>query len=197
MAKARKKDKDVSKWKKKKWYPIIAPEVFNKQFLGETSTFEPSKVVGKAIKVNLMTLTGEVKNQNVNIRLKVTDVKEGQGHAEIVGYTLSPSFIKRIVRRRHSRIDATFNLATKDNKQLVMKPLFITRSRANKSEITRLRNVAMENLKKMAQSRSYDEMIRSMIHYKLQLDMRRSLSKLFPLKTFEIKQMNLVNSVEQ
>jgi len=192
MAKPRKKDKDVQKWKKKKWYTLLAPGIFNNQMLGETSTIEPARVLGKAITVNLMNLTGEVKNQNVNLRLKVRDVKENQGHTEVVGYTLSPAFIKRVVRRRHSRVDSTFTVSTKDKKQLILKPMIITRNKANRSEVTSLRAGAKEALSTIAADNNYDDFIKGMVNYRMQLDMRKKLSKLYPLKTFEIKKMNLV-----
>jgi len=192
MAKPRKKDKDIQKWKKKKWYPLMAPGIFNNQMLGETSTFEPAKVLGKAITVNLMNLTGEAKNQNVNLRLKVRDVKEGQGHTEVVGYTLSPAFIKRVVRRRHSRVDSTFTISTKDKKKLIVKPMIITRNKANRSEVTSLRAGAKDALSEIAADNNYDDFVKGMVNYRMQLDMRKRLSKLYPLKTFEIKKMNLV-----
>jgi ribosomal protein S3AE len=192
MAKAKKKEKDVSRWKKKKWLSIIAPGMFNKQMLGQTTVFDPAKAIGKAIKINLMNLTGEVRNQNVNIRLKVRSVKEGQAQTEVVGYTLSPSFIKRVVRRRHTRIDNNLRLQTKDNRQFIVKPMMITRSKANRSEMTSLRGQSNQELQKAAGALSYDEFIKNLVHYRLQLDMRKRLSKIYPLKTFEIKKMDLV-----
>lgn len=192
MAKVKKKDKDVSKWKKKKWFPIIAPKMFDNTVLGETVTFDSSEVVGKAVMVNLMNLTGEVKNQNVNVRFKVRNVVEGKGQTEVIGYTLSPSFIKRVVRRRHSRVDARYKIKTKDNKELIIKPLVITRNKANRSEVGALKSTVLETLHAAAESSNYDDFIKNIMHYRFQLDMRKKLSKIFPVKTFEIKKMDLV-----
>jgi len=196
MVKVRKKEKDTSKWKKKKWYQLLAPEIFNSQVLGETTTFEPEKVVGKAISVNLMNLTGEVRNQNVNIRLKVMNIKENQGRTEVVGYTLSPAFIKRVVRRRHSRVDATYSIKTKDNKNIIVKPMIITKNRATRSEVTTLRANTQEKLTEIAGKSNYDEFIKNIVQYRTQLDMRKKLSKIYPLKTFEIKKLNLVEKTQ-
>src|SRR5207247_2583041 len=35
------------KWKAKVWYNLLAPEMFNKQLLGETPTDTPDKLVGR------------------------------------------------------------------------------------------------------------------------------------------------------
>ena len=192
MAKVKKKDKDASKWKKKKWYSILAPDMFNKQELGQTTVFEKTKIIGKTIKVNLMNLTGEVRNQNVNIKFKVIDEKDDKANTEIIGYILSPAFIKRVVRRRHTRIDATYLLKTKDNKKLKIKPLFITRNKTCRSETTAIKETAMEIVNKMASITNYNDFVRSVIFYKLQLDLRRKLSKIYPLKTCEIKKLDFV-----
>jgi len=193
MAK-KKKETDATKWKKKKWYSIVAPQVFNNQFLGETTTIEPGKVVGKSIKVNLMSLTGEVRNQNVNIRMRISGIKDGQAATEVTGYTLSPSFIKRVVRRKQSRLDDLCAVKTKDSKNLILKPMIITRNKANRSEIAALRVAAMQELRKSAAESNYDDFIKLLVHYRLQLDMRKKLSKIFPLKTFEVKKLDLKNA---
>jgi small subunit ribosomal protein S3Ae len=192
MAKVKKKDKDASKWKKKKWYSILAPDIFNNKELGQTTVFEKAKVLGKSLKVNLMTLTGEVRNQNVNIRFKVHDIKEDKANTEITGYILSPSFIKRVVRRRQSRIDGAYKLKTKDNKEIVIKPLFITKNLTSRSESAAIQELALDILTKLSRNTVYNDFVKSIIFYRLQLDLRRRLSKIHPLKTCEIKKMELI-----
>lgn len=196
MAKSRKKDKDAAKWKKKKWYRIISPTMFNSQLLGETTVLEPSQVVGKSVTVNLMSLTGEMRNQNVNIRFRVNKMVDNQGQTEVIGYKLSPSFIKRVIRRRHSRIDGCYTLKTKDNKTVIIKPMLVTRNKASNSEVTALRTETMKSLKRMAISINYDELLKKMVFYKLQLEMRKNLNKVYPLKTFEVKKLELIEKKE-
>jgi len=192
MAKARKKDKDSMKWKKKKWYQIIAPSTFNNQVLGETTTFEPGKVMGKALTVNLMNLTGEIRNQNINIGFKVTGIHDNRAQTEATAYTVSPSFIKRVVRRRHTRVDATFKLKTKDEKTVLVKPLLITRNNVNRSVVTALKSQALTELTKAVSGLAYQDFLKDIIRYKLQSELRKKLGKLYPLKSFEIKKMQLV-----
>jgi len=197
MAKVKKKDKDASKWKKKKWYQILATKTFNEQPLGQTSTFEPSKVLGKTLNVNLMNLTGEMRNQNINVKFKVKEIKDNIGKTEIIGYTLSPAFIKRVVRRRHTRIDATYDIKTRDKRDVKIKPLIITRNLVTRSDSTIIRNKVQEIINEHASRNNYDEFFRMITFYKLQLDMRKRISKLYPLKTFEIKKLILVEPKEE
>ncbi len=196
MAKVRKKDKESVKWKKKRWYPILAPNILNSQVLGETSTFEPVKVIGKTLNVNLMNLTGEVRNQNVKVGFRVSGVKEGRAMTEVTGYTLSPSFIKRVVRRRHTRIDSNFTLKTKNSHKIIIKPLLITRNNVNRSVATAIRHGAREVLNGIVSSHSSDEFFMDLIHYKVQNELKKRLSRIYPMKTCEIKSMALLPTKE-
>jgi ribosomal protein S3AE len=191
MAKAKKKEKDLQSWKKKKWYPMVAPKGFNSAFLGETTVYEKAKMIGKTVVVNLMNLTGEAKNQNVNLKFRVTTVSGEQAETEIMSYVLSPAFIKRIVRRRHTRIDSTIEIVTKDSKKAVIKPLLITRNLAKRSEITALRHGTEDNMKKIALETDYEDLLKDIIYNKLQLEMKKRLAKTYPLKSFEVKKLEL------
>jgi small subunit ribosomal protein S3Ae len=192
MAKAKKKEKELQSWKKKKWYSMVAPKAFNSAFLGESTVYEKQNMLGKTVVVNLMNLTGESKNQNVNLKFKVASLQGDQAETEIVSYVLSPAFIKRIVRRRHTRIDSTVPIITKDQKSCIIKPLLITRNLATRSEITGLRHVAEAQLKKLAEETAYDDLLKDIIYNKLQLEMKKRLAKTYPLKSFEVKKLNLV-----
>ena len=44
------------KWKAKVWYNLLAPEMFNKQVLGETPTDTPDKLVGRVTEVTVQDL---------------------------------------------------------------------------------------------------------------------------------------------
>src|SRR5437870_3373341 len=46
------------KWKAKVWYNLLAPEMFNKQVLGETPTDTPDKLVGRVTEVTVQDLKG-------------------------------------------------------------------------------------------------------------------------------------------
>lgn len=46
------------KWKSKVWYPVIAPDMFNRVQIGETLADEPEKLIGRTIEVTLQDLTG-------------------------------------------------------------------------------------------------------------------------------------------
>src|SRR5881397_3376724 len=59
------------KWKAKVWYNLLAPEMFNKQVLGETPTDTPDKLVGRVTEVTVKDLTGDFSTMNIKLKSPV------------------------------------------------------------------------------------------------------------------------------
>jgi ribosomal protein S3AE len=193
MAKAKRKDKESAKIKKKKWYSIVAPPLFSSMVLGEMPGYDAQTGLGKSLIVNLMTVTGDVKNQSVNLKFTVTSIQDDKLMADPMGYILSPSFIKRVVRRRHSRLDEAYTLATTDGKTVTIKPLMITRTIANRSVMSALRRECQKSVTAAVTGATYDDLLSDIITTKFQKETRKGLSKIFPLKSFEVKKCLIVS----
>src|SRR6266498_2678505 len=59
------------KWKAKVWYNLLAPEMFNKQLLGETPTDTPDKLVGRVTEVTVQDLTGDFSKMHIKLAFRV------------------------------------------------------------------------------------------------------------------------------
>ena len=100
---------------KKKWLRVLALKPFNDHFIGETFVFNAEDAIGKKIKTSLMNLTNDPKRQNINLMFEITKKHGDCLGAEIIGYNLVASSIKRFVRRNCNRIDDSYSFRTKDN----------------------------------------------------------------------------------
>lgn len=178
---------------KKEWYPIIAPKVFQNAVLGETTVYDPQQMMGKCLSINLMGLTNDAKRQNININFEVVDVQNGKGLANVVGYSMVQSSIRRMMRRNIERIDMSFSCKTSDNKDLRVKPLLITRSATIGSVVAKIRRTAQDFIAKYIGSASYDSLINDLVTQKLQTSLRKELNKIYPLRVCEIRLMEIVD----
>ena len=178
---------------KKEWYPIIAPKVFQNAVLGETTVYEPQQMMGKGLTINLMTLTNDAKRQNININFEVVDVQNGKGLANVVGYSMVQSSIRRMMRRNIERIDMSFSCKTSDNKDLRVKPLLITRSATIGSVVAKIRRTAQDFIVKYIGSASYDSLINDLVTQKLQASLRKEINRIYPLRVCEIRSMEVVD----
>jgi len=179
--------KEIIKKKKKKWYPILASQEFRQIEIGETITSSPNSLINRTINVNLAQLTKDMKKQNLTITFRINGVKEDKALTEVKKYFINPSSIKRITSRDKNKIIDSFKAKTKDNINIRIKPLLITKSKTKKSVLTSLRKATREILTKEINSKTYSELISSLLDYRMIIQIKNKLKKIYPLSTFQIK----------
>jgi small subunit ribosomal protein S3Ae len=179
--------KQSGKVKKKRWCQIQTTNQFNNTVLGESYVSEPGNLLNKHVNVNLMTLTNEVRKQHISLKFKVKKVVESKGTAEPVSYSMSGSFIKKLVRRKRNKIDISFTAYTKDGFPIVMKILLITISCVPNSVATALHKKAIAYSKSFLKQTPFQEAINKMISYSFQKTLKDNLKKIYPLKTTETR----------
>ena len=178
---------------RKEWYPILAPKVFQNVVLGETYVYEPQEMMGKGLTSNLMNLTNDIKRQNININFKINHVENGKAMADIIGYNMLNSSIKRLVRRNIEKIDMSFSVTTSDNKPLRVKPLLITRSATKGTVVAKIRRVAQDYLVKHITANTYETFVNDLVSHKVQMGLKADINKIYPLRVCEIRNMSIVD----
>lgn len=173
--------------KKKRWIAILSSREFNNVEIGETLCVLPDEILGRKIVANLMYLTNDPKKQHVNIKFKANEIKGDKVASEMIGYELSNSYVKRAARKGRNKIDESFVVKTKDNINLKIKPLMITRHKTKGSILSELRKRTKEFISNAAQQYTYSEMIGVIVQNRLQRDLRLNLSKTYPLAVCEIR----------
>lgn len=189
MAKAKPK---AAKVKKKYWYPIVAPPLFNSTVLGETYLYSSDMMVGKRVQQNLSMLTSDVRRQSVNLTFEVDKVQDDKGVTKIVGYDMIPASVKRMVRRRSVKIDLSLACETQDNKKVRVKPLLLTTSYTTSVVKNRIRRTVIAMLMNQIKGMTYDALMNDLISHKFQNDMRAKIKKIYPLRTCEIRSVSVL-----
>lgn len=177
--------------KKKNWYEIAAPAMFSNQYVGETHLGDSNEAIGRVLKVNLMSITNNPKDQGINIKLEITDYKDGKLNTNMVGYYLTTASIKRFVRRGRDRVDESFACKTSDNKILVVKPLLITKSKTKNSILTALRKETIKKITEHASKNTYENFLKDIFSNRLINSLKGHLKNIYPLKNVSIRTMEL------
>ena len=177
----------IVKLKKKQWYQITAPKQFENTVIGETLVSDPNLMLGKTLSHSLMNLTNDVKRQNVNIHFKVVEIEGDKGKTSIIGYQITPSSVKRFVRRNSEKMDLSFSCETADNVFLRVKPLVITKADVKGSIAAKMRNSIVQFLIKAIKKMTYDEFLNELISHKIQSQIRENFNRVYPLKVCEIR----------
>jgi ribosomal protein S3AE len=184
---------DLKKQKKKKWFPIVAPEAFQGKVIGEILLDDSSQLMNRPVKVNMMQLMGDMKKQNVNILFKVTDVKDGKGYASAVQYEISPFSLKRLAKREKDKLSDSFVIKTADGKLVRMKSVMVTNAMTTGSVLAALIKTCRAVCKEIVNKTKFEQLILDLVFYKLQKEVKESLHKVYPLRNFDIKLMELEN----
>ncbi|MBI4440158.1 hypothetical protein HY638_04265 [Candidatus Woesearchaeota archaeon] len=185
-------EQKASKIKKKVWFQIVASGHFNEYPIGETLVYEPREMLGKAVNVNLMVLTNDIKKQNINVTFKIDSIEGNRGKTSLVGYNLVPSSVKRLVRRNRDKMDLSFVCKTSDNILVRIKPLLITKGNAKGSVLSKIRTSCVGVCTRLVSKVNYNQFLDEILGHRLQENIIGELKKIYPLKTCEIRVMRIV-----
>ena len=180
------------KERKKHWIKIVAPSEFGSKVIGETICGEAKNVIGRTLKINVFSITGDLKKQNTHLAFVIKDVKDNQASTELYRYYVSLSHLKRMVRKAKNKIDDSFVVDTKDNIKIVVKPVMLTKQKTSRSVLTALRKKSREIINNYSKVNSFNDFVRDVISNKVQVITKRELKQVYPLSLYEIKSVEKV-----
>jgi len=173
------------KKKKKKWVSIYAPKEFGGGELGECYVVDAQDLKNRKLDVSLSNL-GRGKNSSIKVIFDVHEIIEGKGHTTAVGYYMMSSFARRVVKKGRSKLTSVLRMKTKDNVDVILKVAMSTQSRVP----SRISKVLVENLNNslsdFLKKTSFDKVLDSVIGYQFQKNLKKDLSKIFPVASLEI-----------
>lgn len=175
------------KKKKKKWIPILAGKEFNNQEIGETYLEEPEQALGRFVEANLMMLTRDSKKQNFNVKFKISEVKNNQAYAELIGYSMQVAQLKRTTKKGKNKVDDSMGYKTKDDVNIVIKPILISKALTYKTTLKMLRQHTRGFLVNYTKNNTYANIMRDIVNGNLQKDIKGSLKKYYPVTSCIIK----------
>ena len=179
---------------KKKWYEVLARRPFTDQIIGETPAYEDKALIGRIISSNLGNLTRDPKLQNIKINFRINEIKEDKAYADVKGYELSGSYLKRIIKVGKNRIDDSFLVNTKDNVKVKIKPLILTKYKTQKKILGSIRNLIRKEFSEYVGRDDYDKLVSDLIGKKIQREIREKINKIYPVGIVEIRIMDRINS---
>ncbi len=192
MAAKAKKGKTVDKWRKKKYFTILAPKVFQERELGQALAYEPASMEGRSVTTNLMVLTGNMKKQDINVTFKVDRVKGDTAFTRVDKYEVAPAGLKRKVRRQKDRIDESFQCVTKDNKLVRLKPMILTAIKTSRLVRSALRKHVTQFLRVYVRKVDYDSLVMDVVNEKLQREILGRCKKIVPTRFVIIRVLKYV-----
>jgi len=175
------------KWKAKVWYNLLAPEMFNKQALGETPTDDPGKLVGRVTEVTVQDLTGDFSKMHIKLAFRVDHVQGQDALTQFVGHDMTSDYIRRLTRRKRTRTDLTIDVVTKDGWNVRVKPMAITDRRIQTAKQRVIRTIMTKTVGDVASKQSIGEFVKGIISGDLAKTIALACKPIHPVSRVEVR----------
>ncbi len=185
---ARKKvQRKIDGWKSKEWYNIEAPVYLNRSIVGNTMAGDPSLLIGRNVETTVGELTNDMTKNNTKVILRINNVIGEIATTDLMGHELTTDYVRSIVKRQTSRIDANVEVKTKDKYVIRVKPTCFTIKRARSSQMQAIREMMVEIVKKRAAESDFEAFMQEAILGRLSAAIYRQAKFIYPLRRVEIR----------
>jgi len=123
--------------------------------------------------------------------LQLNKVNGTNLNTTIIGYQLTPAFVKKLIRKRSNRLDDHFNLKTKGGKEIILKSLIITLHKVQRSVKTRLRKELKNLLEEEISKTGFDIFVTNLVNQKIQSGIKKKFHKICPIRNFSVRVLKL------
>ena len=130
MAKAKSRRRVRDTWKEKSWYTIKTPLMFEEKEIGETPAKDADLLIGRGVEVTMRELTGDFSKQYIKLRFEIESVAGDVASTKFTGHKTTTDYVRSMIRRGTSRIDASTIVKTKDDRRIKLHVLAVTIRRA-------------------------------------------------------------------
>lgn len=179
-------------WKAKRWYNVLAPEMFDRTNIGKTPADEPEKLIGRSIETTLGDLTNDWSKQKTKIIFKVSDVGTDNAYTKFIGHEMARDYMRSLIKRGTSKIDANVIATTKDGYKLKVKPSCFTIKRVRHQQIMAIRQIIHDVVTSRAEKLDFSQFIQEIVLGKVASDIYKGAKCICPIRKVEIGKTEVV-----
>ncbi len=184
--------KRKEKKKIKKWYKILAPRMFGEVEVGETISDDPQKIIGRTVETTVKDLTGDFTKFHIKLRFQVKDVRGENAYTVFKGLVLARDYVRSLIRRKSTRIEAIHDFTTKDGYKIRIRALAIGLGRAQTSQEEAIRAKMVEVLERLVPNMTIEELVNNVINGNIAKEIHEVAHKIRPLKKVEIRKIKVL-----
>jgi small subunit ribosomal protein S3Ae len=188
---ARRSQRKAESRKAKQWYKVVSPEMFGRAPFGETIANDPERIVGRVVETTLGDLTNNFSKQNTKLKFKVDRVAGDSAYTKFIGHEMTTDYVRSLVKRRTSRIDAIVDVATTDGYLVRVKPSCFTVKRARANQVKSIRELSKRVVLEKAKGLDLNQLIQEVVLGKLSLDIYKEAKMVYPLRRVEVRKTEI------
>ena len=189
---ARRSQRKADSRKAKLWYKVVSPEMFGRSPFGETIANDPERIVGRIVETTLGDLTNNFSKQNTKLKFRVDRVAGDSAYTKFLGHEMTSDYLRSLVKRTASRIDAIVDVTTTDGYQVRVKPSCFTVKRARANQVKSIRELSKKVILERSKSLDLNQLIQDAVGGKISLDIYKEAKMIYPLRRVEVRKTEIV-----
>ncbi len=191
-------ERSVSKQKQeKRWYTVMAPEMFDRAELGETPADEPEQVYDRTIQTTLGELQNDPSENNTKLTFQVSDVGSDTAYTDFIKHELTRDYLRSLTRRGTSKVDAFVTVLTTDDYRVQVQPVAYTTKSADHSQERAVRKTMVDIVEDAAEERTFEGLVDSIVEGRLSSAIYSEAKTIYPLRRVEIQKTRLEAKPEE
>ncbi|MEB3778715.1 MAG: 30S ribosomal protein S3ae [Desulfurococcales archaeon] len=196
MARRGRRAPTADTWRQKKWYTVVAPEMFGQAPLGTTPADDPDKLIGRVMETTLFDITGDFAHVHIKLYFQVVRVEGDTAYTRFKGHELLRDYLRSLTRRKSSKITGIFDVWTKDGYGLRVTSVVFTRYRCKTSQKRLIRKAMQDIITRRAAESTLDELVKAMVFSdqegSLALEIDEAARKIYSIRKVEIAKSKLL-----
>ena len=181
----------------KRWYTVHAPEQFDRVPVGKTPANDPDSIPDRTIETTLGELTDNASENTTKLTFKITEVGTDAAYTELIKHELTRDYMRSLVRRGASKIDANVSIVTTDDYRVKVQPVALTTKRANHSQEVAIRQAMVQMVHDAAADRTFEALMDSIVDGRLSSAIYAETKTIYPLRRIEIQKAELLARPEE
>jgi small subunit ribosomal protein S3Ae len=180
------------KWRSKTWYMVMAPPYFGNAELGAIPADDPEKLIGRVIDSTLYEITNDFAHQYLKMFFQINEVDGKTAKTIFKGHEYSRDYLRSLVRRRTTKVDAMFKVTTKDGYKMRIAISAFTLSRVKTSQEKVVRGIMDKIIKAKAAALTLDQFAQEIVLGKIASEIYNESKKIAPLRHVGVRKSKLV-----
>lgn len=190
MSKAAKKVRD--KWRAKEWYDVYAPSYFGEKKVASIPSSDATRLIGRVVETTLYDITNDFSHQSQKLYFLVASVKGARAVTILKGHEYSADYLRSLVRRGSTRIDAIFNATSRDQYVTRASVVAFTRDRVNANQQHLIRSVMRKTIEEKGATLAYDQLCHEMVLGIFGSEVYNVAKKIAPLRHVGVRKSKLL-----
>jgi len=172
----------------KRWYTVLAPEHFERAELGSTPAHEAEQLYDRTIETTLGALRGDTGGENnVKLKFQIDDVGSDTAYTKFIKHELSGDYLRSLVRRGSSKVDAVRTVRTTDDYRVEVQPVAFATKRADHSQKKAIRQIMTEQVESAAEESTMEGLLDAIVEGRLSSAIYDEAKQVYPLRRVEVK----------